>query len=76
MSCLQNALLKRFKSVHGKFFIAICSKNVKVVPNGGINVDSLQPCNQEEADTRIFYMQFMHLLIVARDQLKAMTVIL
>ena len=25
-----------------------------MVPNGGINVDSLQPCNQEEADTRMF----------------------
>ena len=25
-----------------------------MVPNGGINVDSLQPCDQEEADTRMF----------------------
>ena len=38
----------------GKIFIATCNENVLVVPNGGINVDSLQPCNQEEADTRMF----------------------
>ena len=38
----------------GKIFIATCNENVLVVPNGGINVDSLQPCNQEKADTRMF----------------------
>ena len=37
----------------GKLFIATCNKKVLVVPNGGINVDSLQPCNFEEADTRM-----------------------
>ena len=38
----------------GKIFIATCNENVLAIPNGGINVDSLQPCNQEEADTRMF----------------------
>ena len=37
-----------------KIFIAIYNENLLVVPNGGINVDSLQPCNQEEADTGMF----------------------
>ena len=32
----------------GKICIATCNENVLVVPNVGINVDSLQPCNQEE----------------------------
>ena len=35
-------------------FIATCNEYLLVVPNGGINVDSLQSCNQEEADTRMF----------------------
>ena len=38
----------------GKIFIATCNENVLAIPNGGINVDSLQPCNHEEADTRMF----------------------
>ena len=38
----------------GKIFIATCNENILVVPNGDINVDSLQPCNQEEVDTRMF----------------------
>ena len=38
----------------GKIFIATCNENVLAVPNGGINVDSLQPCNLDEADTRMF----------------------
>ena len=38
----------------GKIFTATCYENVLVVPNGSIDVDSLQPCNQEEADTRMF----------------------
>ena len=38
----------------GKIFIATCNENVLVVPNGGINLDSLQPCNQEKVDTRMF----------------------
>ena len=40
----------------GKIFIATCNENVLVIPNGGINVDSLQPCNQEEADTLMFLL--------------------
>ena len=31
----------------GKIFIATCNENVLVVPNEGINVNSLQPCNQD-----------------------------
>ena len=50
-----------------KIFIATCNENVLVVPNGGVNVGFLQPCNQDEADTRICYMQFMHLLIAAQE---------
>ena len=38
----------------GKIFIAACNENVLEIPNVGIHVDSLQPCNQEEADTRMF----------------------
>ena len=40
----------------GKIFNATCNENVLVVPNGGINVEYLQPCNQEEADTRMFLL--------------------
>ena len=38
----------------GKIFIITCNENVLVVPNADINVDSMQPCNQEEADTCMF----------------------
>ena len=37
-------------SVQGKYLLQLAMK----VPNGSIDVDSLQPCNQEEANTCMF----------------------
>ena len=38
----------------GKLFIATHNENVLIVPEGVISVDLLQPCNHEEAETRMF----------------------
>ena len=37
-----------------KVFIATCNESVLMSSGCALNVDSLQPCNQEEADTRMF----------------------
>ena len=41
-------------SRYREIFIATFNEYLLVVPNGGINPDSLQSCNQEEADTHMF----------------------
>ena len=42
----------------GKRFVATHNENVLVVPENFISIDPLQPCNHEEADTRMFLHTF------------------
>ena len=42
--------------IPSEVMILVCTKGPNIVSNCHINVEDLQPCNHEEADTRCFYI--------------------
>ncbi len=47
-------MIKNIQLEDEKIFVATCADKVLVRPADIINTDSLEPCNHEEADTRMF----------------------